>query len=245
CALASSLGRDFLPKRFGRSMVLRDFPMDAAREIMRWLTPPDSSIVEAAFTPSGLLVRRTDATERMLESTDALVEEINGIRAGIGRYFVPSDGFPEVERINWLDGVRVRFASGDVAHFRPSGNAPEMRFYSNADTAERAADITRLGIADDGILRHMARDAADRMAIASYRASPRPLPLFGVVQHYAWGGRELIPGLLGIENGGNQPFAELWMGAHPRGTAQVEVDGTRITLDRLIAADPWLTLGHE
>ena len=49
CALASPLGRDSLPKRFGRSTVLRDFPMDAAREIMRWLTPSDSSIVEASF----------------------------------------------------------------------------------------------------------------------------------------------------------------------------------------------------
>ena len=35
------------------------------------------------------------------------------------------------------------------------------------------------------------------------------------------------------------------MGAHPRGTAQVEIDGTRMALDRLIAADPWLTLGPD
>ncbi|MGA2639300.1 MAG: mannose-6-phosphate isomerase, class I [Spirochaetia bacterium] len=244
CALASSLARDFLPKRFGRSLVLREFPMSSAREIMRWLTPSDSSIAEAAFTPSGLSVRNTDGTERMLESTDALVEEITGIRAGIDRYFVPADGFTEVERINWLDGVRVRFSSRDVAHLRPSGNAPEMRFYTNADTLERAEAIARLGVADDGVLRRMARDAADRMAIASYRGTPRPLPLFGVIQHYAWGGRELIPGLLGIVNTANQPCAELWMGAHPRGAAQVEIDGTRMTLDRLIAADPWLTLGH-
>src|SRR5208283_671731 len=124
--------------------------------------------------------------------------------------------------INWLDGVRVRFSSGDVAHLRPSGNAPEMRFYTNADTPERAETMALLGVADDGVLRRMARDAAHRIAIASYRSTPRPLPLYGAIQHYAWGGRELIPGLLGIANIGNQPFAELWMGAHPRGAAQVE-----------------------
>jgi len=243
CALASSTDRDSLPKRFGRSIVLRDFPMDAAREIMRWLTPSDSSIVEAAFTPAGLGVRHKDGTERMLDSTDALVEEIGGIHAGISRYFLPADGFPEVERINWLDGVRVRFSSNEVAHLRPSGNAPEMRFYTNAHTPERADAIARHGIADDGILRRMARDAADRIAIASYRSTPRPLPLFGAVQHYAWGGYDLIPGLLGMDNAEHRPAAELWMGAHPRGPAQVEIDGTRMTLDRLVAADPWLTLG--
>jgi mannose-6-phosphate isomerase len=35
------------------------------------------------------------------------------------------------------------------------------------------------------------------------------------------------------------------MGAHPRGLAEVQIEGTRLTLDRLIAADPWLTLGSE
>jgi mannose-6-phosphate isomerase class I len=89
----------------------------------------------------------------------------------------------------------------------------------------------------------MARDAADRMAIASYKGTPRPLPLFGVAQNYAWGGYELIPGFLGIDNPEHAPYAEMWMGAHPRGTAQVEIGGTRMSLDRLISADPWLTLG--
>ncbi len=35
------------------------------------------------------------------------------------------------------------------------------------------------------------------------------------VQHYAWGGYEFIPHLLGIDNPEGKPFAELWMGAHP------------------------------
>jgi phosphomannomutase len=188
CALASSLDRGFLPKRFGRSMVLRDFPMNAAREIMRWLRPSDPSIVEAAFAPAGLSLRRADGTETTPESTDPLVEEIGGIRAGIGRYYIPADGFTEVQSINWLDGVRVRFTSGDVVHLRPSGNAPEMRYYTNADTPDRAEAVARAGIAEQGILRRMALDAADCMAIASYRGTPRPLPLFGVVQQYAWGG---------------------------------------------------------
>jgi phosphomannomutase len=245
CALSSLAAVDGLPKRHGRSAVLRDFPMDAAREIMRWLAPADPSIVEAAFSPAGLRVRSADGTERSVQSGDPLVEEIGGIHAAIGRYFLPVHGFTEVDRINWLDGVRVRFSTRDVAHLRPSGNAPEMRFYSNADTPERAEAIARHGVAEDGILRRMATDALDRMAIASYRHAPRALPLIGVIQNYAWGGYEMIPGLLGTANNERLPCAELWMGAHPRGAAQVEIDGTRMTLDRLISADPWLTLGSE
>jgi mannose-6-phosphate isomerase class I len=218
--------------------------MEAAREIIRWLTPSDTSIVESKFTPEGLRVRREDGTERILESSDPLVAEIGGIREGISRYFTSIDGFAEIVGINWLDGVRIRFSSHDVVHLRPSGNAPEMRLYTNSDSSSQAKMVASLGVADEGILRRMARDALDRIAIASYRATPRPLPLFGVIQHYAWGGRTFIPSLIGVENSGNLPCAEVWMGAHPRGAAHVDIDGTRMTLDRLIAADPWLTLGH-
>jgi hypothetical protein len=45
------------------------------------------------------------------------------------------------------------------------------------------------------------------------------LPLHGVVQHYDWGGYDFIPGLLGIANSDRRPFAELWMGAHPKAPA--------------------------
>ena len=40
----------------------------------------------------------------------------------------------------------------------------------------------------------------------------------GVVQHYAWGDPEFIPRLLGLDPDG-RPWAELWLGTHPRGPA--------------------------
>lgn len=42
----------------------------------------------------------------------------------------------------------------------------------------------------------------------------------GVVQHYAWGDREFIPRLLGVEPDG-KPWAELWLGTHPNGPARL------------------------
>lgn len=40
------------------------------------------------------------------------------------------------------------------------------------------------------------------------------LVIQGCVQHYAWGGHQFIPHLLGQKNSENLPFAELWFGTH-------------------------------
>jgi len=53
--------------------------------------------------------------------------------------------FGPVARVDRTDGPRVYFASGDVIHMRPSGNADEFRIYACADTPERAREITTLG----------------------------------------------------------------------------------------------------
>ena len=46
------------------------------------------------------------------------------------------------------------FDNGEIAHLRPSGNAPQLRIYSVADSQERAAEIVALAIAEpNGIFR--------------------------------------------------------------------------------------------
>jgi mannose-6-phosphate isomerase len=54
------------------------------------------------------------------------------------------------------------------------------------------------------------------------KKDPKVFKLKGKVQHYAWGGSAYIPQLLGIENPGQRPFAEYWMGAHDNGAAGLE-----------------------
>jgi phosphomannomutase len=67
-------------------------------------------------------------------------------------------GFGPIGRVDLTDGVRILFASGEVAHFRPSGNADEFRAYSVADTQARADEMVAAGIAEpDGIIRAMER----------------------------------------------------------------------------------------
>ena len=53
----------------------------------------------------------------------------------------------EVAEVNQVDGLRVTLASGEIVHLRPSGNAPELRCYGEADTPERAAELVRWGLA--------------------------------------------------------------------------------------------------
>ncbi|MEJ7679945.1 MAG: type I phosphomannose isomerase catalytic subunit [Segetibacter sp.] len=48
--------------------------------------------------------------------------------------------------------------------------------------------------------------------------------LQGQVQHYAWGGYEFIPSLLGLKNIENEPCAEYWMGAHSTASAKLETE---------------------
>ncbi|WP_455222924.1 phosphomannomutase [Kaarinaea lacus] len=41
--------------------------------------------------------------------------------------------------IDTTDGLRMTFTNGEIIHLRPSGNAPELRCYTEADSPERTA----------------------------------------------------------------------------------------------------------
>ena len=69
--------------------------------------------------------------------------------------------------------------------------------------------------------------------------------LEGVVQHYDWGGTSFIPRLIHRPNPENQPFAELWMGAHPKAPGVVRSGEHTFQLDELIAKAPEEILGAQ
>ncbi len=46
-----------------------------------------------------------------------------------------------VSGIDLTDGFRVTFKNGEIVHLRPSGNAPELRCYAEADTPGRAREL--------------------------------------------------------------------------------------------------------
>ena len=75
---------------------------------------------------------------------------------------------------------------------------------------------------------------------------PQPYLMHNQIQNYEWGARDqkaFIPKLLGITPQPNTPYAELWMGAHPKASSQLSVDAELISLDQWIAAHPVELLG--
>ena len=65
------------------------------------------------------------------------------------------------------------------------------------------------------------------------------------IQHYVWGDRESIPDLLGRDRDG-RPWAELWLGVHPKGPARVlDEQQHTVPLAHYIAEDPPGILGSS
>ena len=55
-------------------------------------------------------------------------------------------GIGTVESVSVIDGPRFVMRSGEVIHFRPSGNAPELRCYVEGRTQERAEMLLQWGL---------------------------------------------------------------------------------------------------
>jgi phosphomannomutase len=76
-------------------------------------------------------------------SARKISELLAGGKAAIQRTF-PELG--ELAELNQVDGLRMTFQSGEVLHVRPSGNAPELRCYVEADSEERASALLGYGL---------------------------------------------------------------------------------------------------
>jgi phosphomannomutase len=145
-----------LPRRFSSAALLRQFPRSTSLKIVAQFSPPEATMQNVSYHPDNIVVR--DSDNATLEVEESHAEKLNHIRQEIQTVFSPGFGFDSVTQIIYTDGVRILFANGDVAHFRPSGNADELRIYSVADTQERADFIASVGVAEpDGLLRRLER----------------------------------------------------------------------------------------
>lgn len=72
------------------------------------------------------------------------------------KFFPTEAGFGNIVSLNTLDGLRITFDTGDIAHLRPSGNAPQLRIYSVANSQARADEMVQIAIREpDGIFRSL------------------------------------------------------------------------------------------
>ena len=77
---------------------------------------------------------------------------------------------------------------------------------------------------------------------------PQPYKLFNKVQNYDWGTKNdnaFIPKFLGVEPVKDLPYAELWIGAHPKAPSEIEIEGTRYPLNLVIDNFPLEVLGNR
>ena len=143
-----------LPQRFSRAALIKDFPRDKSLNMLRRFSPTDPTICEIDFSSESPQWHSAD--DETLHPTADSAENMEAARQTLSVHFREARGFGTIDRINFLDGIRISFANGDVAHLRPSGNADELRIYAVADTQDRADAITAMAVAEpDGILRAM------------------------------------------------------------------------------------------
>jgi phosphomannomutase len=92
---------------------------------------------------------RSDRLEHVApERSAALLDRLRGDAAG----FLEAQG--KIKASSEIDGLRFELENGDVIHYRPSGNAPELRCYTEAATAERADALLEWGLdAADAVVR--------------------------------------------------------------------------------------------
>jgi phosphomannomutase len=78
------------------------------------------------------------------DKSAAFVSRLQQDEAFLSDLMAPLEG---VAGVNSRDGLRIMAKNGEVVHFRPSGNAPELRVYVEAVTEERATDLLEWGLA--------------------------------------------------------------------------------------------------
>ena len=142
-----------LPARYSKAALLKEFPRAISARLVQCNSPEDAAIRDAQLADSG--ARAFDEEGRSVELSEAAARQIEAIRQNLERFFSVL-GAGRIVRLNYTDGVRMEFANGEIAHFRPSGNADEFRIYAVADSQERAEWIAELATVDEGILRKMA-----------------------------------------------------------------------------------------
>lgn len=77
------------------------------------------------------------------EKSAALMSYLRASQDNLSAFLAPIGA---VDRTSDIDGLRVTLADQSVIHFRPSGNAPEMRCYVEAKTQEKAEGLLAQGL---------------------------------------------------------------------------------------------------
>ncbi|MGR8935786.1 MAG: phosphomannomutase, partial [Gammaproteobacteria bacterium] len=117
---------------------------DAVLPIIALFAMAKEAGLKLSALPQRLPARYT-ASDRLQDfpgaASQALLQKLAASESAIQALFGSLCG--SAATLDRTDGLRIGFKNGDIVHLRPSGNAPELRCYAEADTAERAARLVR------------------------------------------------------------------------------------------------------
>ena len=99
-------------------------------ELVKWLPARFGASDRLQGIPSVISMNQIN---KLIENGQKSMEE-----------FLPELG--HISFIDLTDGLRMVFENSDVVHFRPSGNAPELRCYVEADSIDRAEWLLKYGL---------------------------------------------------------------------------------------------------
>jgi phosphomannomutase len=93
------------------------------------------------------LPQRFTASERIQNVPAELSQKLLTVAASQPELILQQLGMKDIttQSIDLTDGVRLTLSNGQILHFRASGNAPELRIYSEADTDITAKHLAQLG----------------------------------------------------------------------------------------------------
>ncbi|MDD1621504.1 MAG: phosphomannomutase [Methylococcaceae bacterium] len=94
------------------------------------------------------LPKRYTASDRLqnfpVENSRALLDRLQGDdEPYLGLW---GNELGAVRQRDLTDGLRMTFDNGEIVHLRPSGNAPELRCYAEADSMNRAQELVALSL---------------------------------------------------------------------------------------------------
>ena len=143
-----------LPPRYSKAGLIDEFPQETSRALIRRFSSTDEQVKEVRFEEKAVTLVFADGNSET--ASKSATAEQQDIRQQLAIHFTPEGGSDDVVRINTIDGVRIYFRNGDIAHIRPSGNAPQLRIYAVANTQTRANDIVEMSLREpDGLLRKL------------------------------------------------------------------------------------------
>ncbi|MBN1594706.1 hypothetical protein JW933_02160, partial [candidate division FCPU426 bacterium] len=180
-----------LPKWYGKSDFIDNFPEKKSRKLKAYFNTDHPDAAWLTFAGDRIIVGNEDRQEIGSLEPDSYAAQVLRARKSEFEAAYQSMWSPLglrlrsllrlrqpylITRICMQDGVRIYFADGNVAHIRPSSNAPQLRIYSCARSQGRADKIAVRCIAEpNGVFRRL-----ERMIDAKKEPDLQPVSLAGM-----------------------------------------------------------------